>query len=493
MYLIETLYLFSTATLALYGLNSLFHTWLYWQYKKQTPDQTMIGETLSKSPMVTVQLPVYNERHVVNRLINAVANLDWPAGRLEIQILDDSTDDTQQIIAAALAKHDKTGIKLTHIRRPDRTGYKAGALQYGLNTAQGEFIAIFDADFVPPPDFLKRTIPSFIDETVGCVQTRWGHVNPDVSRLTKAQSLGIDGHFVVEQQARHNISAFLNFNGTAGIWRRHCMDDVGGWEGDTLTEDLDLSYRAQLAGWRIHYRSDVVVPAELPVQIDAFKRQQFRWAKGSLQTAFKLLGHVWQSQNPLWRKVQGTLHLTNYAVHPMMVLNLLLIMPMTFSDSLVLKLAPLFMLTAVGPPTMYWAAMQPKSLPWLTRLRRLTVLVALGTGLSVNNTRAAFEAITGIQSEFKRTPKFAVTSKGDQWQTSSYALPRNPTVWIELTLALFALSVLIYSISINMWWMVVWLILYGASYSYISYLAFLQAWQRRLARASVANLQPSEH
>ena len=446
----------------------------------------------SDYPMVTVQLPVYNERHVVTRLIAAAASLDWPADRLQIQVLDDSTDDTAQLIEATLSKVRHAPVQIEHIRRADRSGYKAGALQYGMATALGEYIAIFDADFVPPVDFLKQTIPCFTDERVGCVQTRWGHLNPEVSRLTRAQALGIDGHFMVEQQARHNLGAYLNFNGTAGVWRRRCMDAVGGWEGDTLTEDLDLSYRAQLGGWRIHYRADIVVPAELPVQIDAFKRQQFRWAKGSLQTAIKLLGRLWRASDPLWRKVLATLHLTNYAVHPMMILNLLLILPMSFSESFVLKLVPAFTLTAIGPPSMYWAALQTRSVPWPTRLRRLTALIALGTGLSVNNTRAAFEAVTGIQSEFKRTPKFAVTGKQDHWQTSTYALPRDPTAWIELGLALYALGVLIYSISINMWWMVFWLILYGAGYSYIGYLAFVQAWQMSAARTRLRNISRSE-
>ena len=394
MLILEILYLFSVALLAVYGLNSLLLTWLYRRHHNYSNNDQMPDTNLNsvrptaEKPLVTIQLPVYNERHVVERLINAAVNLNWPVERLQIQVLDDSTDDTRQIIATTLEQHQGKGVQLEHVRRTDRCGFKAGALQHGLATATGEFIAIFDADFIPPPDFLQQTIPCFdassadatkrSEAVVGCVQTRWGHVNPESSLLTEAQALGIDGHFIVEQAARAGVNAFLNFNGTAGVWRRSCMDDAGGWAGDTLTEDLDLSYRAQLCGWRIVYQPEMVVPAELPVQIDALKRQQFRWAKGSIQTALKLLSKLWWSPQPFWRKILGTLHLTNYTVHPLMVLNLMLILPMTVSDSPTLRLAPFLMLSAIGPPLMYWTAMQRKPLPLLARLGQLAMLVGVG-------------------------------------------------------------------------------------------------------------------
>jgi hypothetical protein len=302
--------------------------------------------------------------------------------------------------------------------------------------------------------------------------------------LTKTQALGIDGHFVVEQTARSAVNAFLNFNGTAGVWRRSCMEDAGGWAGDTLTEDLDLSYRAQLRGWRIVYQPEVIVPAELPVQIDGLKRQQFRWAKGSIQTALKLLGQLWWSSQPLWRKFLGTLHLTNYAVHPLMVLNLLLILPMTLSDSPMLRLAPFLTLSAIGPPLMYWTALLTRSQSLPLRLGKLAMLIALGTGLSVNNTRAVVEAILGINSEFKRTPKFAVTGSSTQWRTSAYTLPRDPTAWIELMLALYAIGLLGWSIGHGIWWLVFWLLLYAGGYGFIAYLSFVQAWQTSAARST---------
>jgi cellulose synthase/poly-beta-1,6-N-acetylglucosamine synthase-like glycosyltransferase len=492
MLVLEILYVFSVVLLAVYGLNSLLLIWLYRQHHYRSNndeipdvDHNLVPKT-SGTPLVTVQLPVYNERHVVERLIDAAVNLDWPLNRLQIQILDDSTDDTQQIIADSLERHKDKGVWLDHVRRTDRRSFKAGALQHGLATAAGEYIAIFDADFIPPSDFLQKTVPCFYskgdgtersDAEVGCVQARWGHVNAGSSLLTKTQALGIDGHFIVEQAARTGANAFLNFNGTAGVWRRSCMDDAGGWKGDTLTEDLDLSYRAQLSGWRIVYQPEMIVPAELPVQIDALKRQQFRWAKGSIQTALKLLRKLWRSSQPFWRKLLGTLHLTNYAVHPLMLLNLVLVLPMTLSSSPALRLAPFLILSAIGPPLVYWTAMQLQPLPLMTRLGRLAVLVGLGTGLSVNNTRAVAEAIFGIHSTFKRTPKFAVTDRSTEWQASPYTLPRDPTVWVELILAVFAVGLLGWSVSLGIWWLVFWLLLYVGGYSYIAYLSFVQAVQ----------------
>jgi cellulose synthase/poly-beta-1,6-N-acetylglucosamine synthase-like glycosyltransferase len=484
MPILEILYFLSASLLAVYGLNSLWLTWIYRRRQPETPG-TM---TVTDYPLVTVQLPVYNERHVVKRLIEAAINLDWPADRLQIQILDDSTDDTRQLVAATIAHCRARGVRmpLEHIHRTDRQGFKAGALQNGLVTATGEFIAIFDADFIPPSDFLRQTIPYFCREKIGCVQTRWGHVNRESSRLTQAQALGIDGHFIIEQTARHTINAFLNFNGTAGVWRRTCMLDAGGWQGDTLTEDLDLSYRAQLRGWHIVYQPEVTVPAELPVQLNAFKRQQFRWAKGSIQTARKVMKDLWRASQPTWLKLMGTLHLTNYAVHPLMLLNLLLTLPMALSHSPFLLLTPLFVSSAIGPPLLYWTAMQTKSLPWSTRLGRLALLVAVGTGLSLNNTRAVLEALLNIKSEFKRTPKFAVTGHSERWQTSTYALPRDPVAWLELALALYALGLLGWVISWGIWWLIPWLLLYTGGYSYISGLAFVQAWETRVTRVRAA-------
>jgi hypothetical protein len=302
-------------------------------------------------------------------------------------------------------------------------------------------------------------------------------MNAETSVLTRAQSLGIDGHFVIEQAARDRVGAFLNFNGTAGFWRRSCLEAAGGWQGDTLTEDLDLSYRAQLAGWRIVYQPEVIVPAELPVQVAGFKRQQFRWAKGSMQTAMKLLGRLWRSDTPVWRKLFGTFHLTNYAIHPLMVLNLVLTLPMSLSNSRWLHLAPLLMLSAVGPPVMYWAAMgqEERKVSWKVRLGRLVVLVVLGMGLSVNNSRAVLEALLGFKSAFQRTPKFAVTGRRESWYHNPYVLPQDPTLWLELVLALYAFFLIGWTVSHGNGWLVGWLALYAAGYSYMAGLALVQS------------------
>jgi len=487
----EILYLISAALLAVYGFNSLVLTWVHHRHRsdRKLPDNPV--DVSHHHPRVTVQLPVYNERHVVKRLIETVVKLDWPIDRLQIQILDDSTDDTRQIIAEAITGYQISdgAIEMAHIRRPTRDGFKAGALQDGLSTATGEFIAIFDADFIPPPDFLQKTMPPFHNPTVGCVQTRWGHINPDSSQLTQAQALGIDGHFIVEQSARKAIHALLNFNGTAGVWRRDCMDDAGGWQGDTLTEDLDLSYRAQLRGWEITYLPDVVVPAELPVQLNAFKRQQFRWAKGSIQTAIKLMKDLWQAPQPIWLKLMGIVHLTNYAVHPLMLLNLFLTLPMALSQSPILLSTAAFIASAIGPPLMYWTAMQDSTIPLGTRLGRLSMLIGLGTGLSLNNSRAVLEAIFDIQSDFQRTPKFAITCQSKTWQNSTYALPREPVVWIELILALYAWGLLVWVVLQGSWWLIPWLSMYAGGYSYVAGLAFVQTWQTRSARLRATGMQ----
>ena len=325
MIVVEILCAFSAILLGLYGLNNLILTWTYLRHRKDPlPEPAAPAEW----PQVTVQLPIYNELHTTERLLNKVAQLDYPRDRMEIQVLDDSSDETRQLAAQMVGQLQADGFDISHITRTDRTGYKAGALSFGMQTARGELIAIFDADFLPPKDFLKRMVPHFADPAVGCVQARWGHVNRDYSVFTRTQALGVDGHFLVQQAARSKSGLFLNFNGTAGMWRQSCIADAGGWQGDTLTEDLDLSFRAQLRGWRIAYLPELVVPAELPAQISAFKRQQARWAQGSMETALKLLRPLLRSQQP-WRvKLEGVLHLTGYLVHPLMLAIILLSFPM---------------------------------------------------------------------------------------------------------------------------------------------------------------------
>ncbi|MBI3733999.1 MAG: glycosyltransferase, partial [Chloroflexi bacterium] len=433
--MLEWLYLICLCLLAVYGANSAVLTLIYWFKPRQpAPGEPLASLSLRPTlgegsgvrepaawPTVTVQLPVYNERYVVERLLDAVGALDYPADRLQIQVLDDSTDETCAIIDRVTARLRARGKEVAVIRRARKTGFKGGALAAGTAEARGEFIAIFDADFLPPPGFLKQTIPHLSGARVGCVQTRWGHVNADYSLLTRLQAAGIDGHFMVEQEARNRMGWFIGFNGSAGVWRKACIESAGGWQTDTLTEDLDLSYRAQLAGWTFKFLTDVVAPAEVPAQMDAYRRQQFRWAKGSVQTARKLLPALWRAPLAPAVKLQGTLHLTGYLMHLLMVVAFVLTVPVSLVQSPVLALLPTLALTMVGPFGLYGTAVWRRSRSVLNLLGTLAMLVVLGTGMSINNARAAVEALLGINSAFRRTPKFDLRSRADQWRASRYS------------------------------------------------------------------------
>lgn len=473
MNIFEIIYPLSIVLLAVYGYHALILAW--YRLRRHKPISQIEVEAGYAWPKVTVQLPVYNERYVVKRLIEAVCQLEYPRQCLHIQVLDDSTDNTQEIVARAVTAQRAKGQDIEQVRRPERTGYKGGALEHGLKTAKGEFIAVFDADFLPPPDFLLRTLPYFAeDPRIGCVQTRWGHLNRESSWLTRAQASGVDGHFTIEQEVRSETPLFLNFNGTAGVWRRACIEDASGWQHDTLTEDLDLSYRAQLRGWRIRYLPHVIAPAELPVHINALKRQQFRWAKGSIQTARKLLGTLWRAPIP-WRvKIGGTIHLTNYLVHPLMLLNLLLTLPILYTHSPLVWLVPGFTMAALGPLLMYWLTLREQGKGIGERVANLFMLVILGMGISLNNTRAVLEALLGIESPFKRTPKFNLRGQEKAGRGADYLLPRDPTLWLEAALALYAFSLLIFVLVNGIWGLTLWLLLYAVGYGYVTYLNFQQ-------------------
>ena len=436
-------------------------------------------------PAVLVQLPIYNERYVVERLIDAAAALDYPPHRLAVQVLDDSTDDTVSIARARAAFHRARGRNVTYHHRADRAGFKAGALAEGLARStdaadspgssadkQDQLIAVFDADFVPPPDFLRRVIPAFwADARLGMLQARWEHLNPDQNLLTRAQALGADGYFLVDQVARSSAGLLMNFNGSAGVWRRACIDDAGGWQGDTLAEDLDLSYRAQLNGWRLAYCPDLAVPAELPPTIAALKNQQFRWAKGSFQVLRKLGPRLFAARMPLYRKVLGFLHLGGFFVQPLALLALLLSLPVVLMrgqtplelgwlslatlgplltglwGQLALALTPeLKLRPETSKPDKSGCASHPQSafstadfIPRLARLRCYPLLVMAGTGLALTCTKAMWEAFFGREHEFKRTPKNLPPASGRQ--EAAYALSIDWTTWGELLLALYALAV----------------------------------------------------
>jgi len=396
--------------------------------------------------MVTVQLPIYNEYYVVGRLLRAVCSLDYPRDRLEIQVLDDSTDETTELLERLCAEYRAQGFQIEHVRRGTREGYKAGALRYGLERSRGEFIAIFDADFVPRPDFLRKTLPYFADPKVGMVQTRWEHLNADYSFLTQAQALSLDGHFAMEQAVRFRAGFFINFNGTAGVWRRECILDAGNWHTDTLAEDLDLSYRAQLRGWRFVFLPDVTTPAELPVEINALKLQQYRWTKGAIEVARKLLPRIWRAQLPLRIKAEATVHLTSNIVFPFILLVAVLNVPVVIVKNTVqgydgyFTALSVFVLGAIGTFLFYLYAQRAVHWDWQRRLLLFPIFLAGSMGFAVNNTRAVIEALLGKRTEFVRTPKYHVVSRADRWHDKRY-VPRQlqPQVLVELLLGLYFL------------------------------------------------------
>jgi cellulose synthase/poly-beta-1,6-N-acetylglucosamine synthase-like glycosyltransferase len=471
---IEFLYVLCAALLSLYGINSLVLTWLYLRHRRQP---VVTRPMPAVWPQITVQLPLYNELHTVERLLRATAALDYPREWLEIQILDDSSDATRDLAERTARELRQQGVDVVHLTRAQRTGFKGGALAAGLAVAKGQFIAILDADFVPPADFLKRVLPEFSDPGVGCVQTRWGHLNREYSLLTEVQALALDGHFVVEQTARSRSGLFLNFNGSAGIWRRECIEDAGGWAGDTLTEDLDLSYRAQLRGWRIAYRPDVVVPAELPVQMSGFKQQQARWAQGSIQTALKLAGVLWSSPLGWAVKLEAVAHLTGYVAHPLILLMGLLTLPMRATHSWALGVVPWLMVAAVGPPLLYGVAQFADDAQALRRLRVLPWLVLLGTGIALSNTCAVLRAMLHVRQGFRRTPKFAIRGRGEPWASSAYAMGGDALVWGEAGLALWALVTL--AVPGVAGGNLLWVLLYAGGFGSVAGVSLLQAWERR--------------
>jgi GT2 family glycosyltransferase len=478
--IIESLYILGLLSMAIYGLNSLWLTLLYLKSKNRPTEGWSVSDAMPPWPRVTVQLPIFNERYTVERLLDAVARLDYPRDRLQVQVLDDSTDLTTPLVRQWVAKHQAQGLDIELIRRTARTGFKAGALAEGLKSATGELIAMFDADFVPAADWLRRTVIEFRDPRLGCLQTHWGHLNRNYNLLTQAQALAFDGHFVVEQVARSRNGLLLNFNGAAGVWRRAAIDDAGGWQADTLTEDLDLSFRAQLRGWRIGYLPDVIVPAELPAQMDAFKQQQFRWAKGAMQTLRKLLPRLWQADIP-WRvRLEASVHLVSYVVHPMMLMMLLLTPVVGLWAGAVQRYFPLTGLVAFGPPLLYSMAQMPDT-RLCDRLRVLPLLLLLGYGLSFNNSIAVVEGLIGRGGDFYRTPKFNLRDRDGQWADNIYTM-RNSIAWGEIALAGYTLGTMALLWPKDGWATLPWLTGYAAGYLFIAGLGLVQDWQLRHVR-----------
>ncbi len=481
---LQLLYTVCMIGLAIYGLHAL---WLSWQVLRQPHAARVEPPQPDTWPLVTVQLPIYNELYVAQRIIDACARLDYPTDRLEIQVLDDSDDLTSALVLQREASWQARGVDVKIVTRADRKGFKAGALANALPLARGELIAIFDADFLPAPDFLTNTVPYLTGPEAagrGFVQTRWSHLNHNYSTLTRSQALALDGHFVVEQQGRQRAGFFFGFNGSGGVWRRACIEDpaVGGWQADTLCEDLDLSYRAQMAGWTPCYVNELTAPAEIPPTLTAFKRQQFRWAKGSVQTLRKLGRRVWQSEEPLLKRLFGLFHLGNYLLHPLLLVLLLTALPLMLLDIDPAAPLALLSLTTIGPPLLYAIAqrrLHPRR--WLLHMLYLPVLMLLGTGIALNNSRAVWQGLRAEGGDFLRTPKFRVERAGDRWQNNVYHLGIDALFFGELALLLYALVTAGVAIYLNKWWSAPFFLLYAAGFGTMVGLSAVQGVQARLA------------
>jgi cellulose synthase/poly-beta-1,6-N-acetylglucosamine synthase-like glycosyltransferase len=468
--------------LSLYGLHRYVIVYLFLKNRNKPPQPVAAFEKL---PPITVQLPIFNELYVVERLLKSVAALDYPRELLQVQVLDDSTDETTEIAANRVVELRAAGLDIELIHRTDRTGYKAGALEAGLQSCKGEFVLILDADFVPAPDMLRKTIHYFTDPQIGMIQTRWGHLNRTYSLLTRVQAMFLDGHLLLEQTARSRSGRFFNFNGTAGLWRRSCIEDAGGWQHDTLTEDLDLSYRAQLKGWRFVFLPKLVTPAELPVDMNGFKSQQHRWTKGSIQTCIKLLPKVWKADLPLLIKFEATAHLTsNYAY--LLLFFLCILMHPSTGDSVFpawktwLVDIPIY-LSASLPAAVFYICAQRELYPkaWLKEILLLPMVLALGIGLAINNARAVIEALLGHQSEFTRTPKYGIESRTQSWKTAKYLPIKTLLPFLELAFAIYFSYLLGFACAHGQWLNAMFLLLFLVGFSYVA-LCSLAQWMPNL-------------
>jgi len=481
--------------LAAYGAHRYWLVYLYYKHKKnKTTTPAAYFEDL---PRVTVQLPIFNEQYVVDRLLDAVCKLDYPREKLDIQLLDDSTDETIEVARALVERYAALGHPVSYLHRDNRRGFKAGALEEGLKTAKGEFVAIFDADFVPPPDFLLKCIHHFTNPKIGMVQTRWTHINRNYSLLTEVEAILLDGHFVLEHSGRARSGVFFNFNGTAGMWRRIAIDEAGGWQHDTLTEDTDLSYRAQLKGWKFLYLQDVECPAELPVEMTAFKTQQARWAKGLIQVSKKILPRVLISDVPRSVKIEAWYHLTANLSYPLMIVLSVLLLPamvirfyqgwfqMVYID------LPLFMASTFSISSFYLVSQKelfPKT--WLRTFLYLPFLMALGIGLTITNTRAVLEALAGKQTAFARTPKYRVESKKDKVAAAKYRKRLGWVPWLELLVGTYFALTVYYAIDNENYITVPFLLLFVIGYWCTGLMSLLQGRFAGVTVSSEAHSKP---
>jgi cellulose synthase/poly-beta-1,6-N-acetylglucosamine synthase-like glycosyltransferase len=482
--------------LAFYGVHRYTMCYLYFKYKKNyDPNPPRRFEEL---PRVTIQLPIFNEQFVIDRLIEAVCAMEYPQDKLEIQVLDDSTDETQEVAAGIVARYVALGHPIAYIHRTNRHGYKAGALDAGLKVAKGEYVAIFDADFVPPPDWLMKVIHHFAEPEIGMVQTRWSHMNRNYSMLTQIEAILLDGHFIIEHGARERSGDYFNFNGTAGMWRIKAISDGGGWQHDTLTEDTDLSYRSQLAGWKFKYLPEVECASELPIEMTAFKTQQARWAKGLIQTSIKVLPMMFKSKVPRRIKVEAVYHLTANLSYPLMIVMSVLLLPAMICRfyqgwfQMLLIDVPLFTASTASIAVFYLMAERelfPKT--WWKTIFYLPFLMALGIGLTVTNTKAVMEALFGIKSAFVRTPKYRVAKKGEKSQASKYRKRLKLTPWIELLIGCYFFAAILYTFSNQNYFTAPFLILFVIGYWYTGLMSLLQGRFERWRSGAGANTDES--
>ena len=481
-YLIWTIcYLSVLVGLSAYGVHRYFIIYLFLKHRKRP---TLPKAKFDQLPKVTVQLPIFNEVYVVERLLKSVSEIDYPRELLQIQVLDDSTDDTRDLTRRCVDELQGRGLDVELIHRVDRTGFKAGALETGLATATGEFICILDADFVPQPDLLEKTIQHFTDPNVGMIQTRWGHLNRRYSLLTRVQAMFLDGHLLLEQTARSRSGRFFNFNGTAGLWRRSCIEEAGGWQHDTLTEDLDLSYRAQLAGWRFIFLPDVITPAELPVDMNGFKSQQHRWTKGSVQTCKKLLPTIWRSDLPFPLKLEATAHLTSNFAYLLLACLCVLLHPAIGGPQtgwlrMLLVDVPIFLTASLSVGAFYICAqreLHPRT--WMKEILFLPALLALGVGLSLNNARAVLEAVFNHQSDFARTPKYGIERKKQPWRNAKYMPLKSLLPLVEMGFALYFTYFIWFAIQHGQFLSVPFLAMFQLGFLYVSVSSLSHWWPR---------------
>ncbi len=479
-FVVVTAYFAILAILSFYGLHRYIMVCLFQKYRKNVAVPKARFEEL---PRVTVQVPSYNEMYVIERVIDAVCSFDYPTDRLDIQVLDDSTDETQRIARNAVERWSSLGLDIHYIHRDDRSGFKAGALENGMRTAKGEFFAIFDADFVPDPDFLQKAVHYFTDPRVGVVQARWEHLNRDYSFLTRTQAMFLDGHFMLESFTRFLSGRFFNFNGTAGMLRRRTIEEAGGWEHDTLTEDLDLSYRAQLRGWRFIFLPDLPVLAELPVELTSFKAQQCRWAKGAMQTCKKVLPRLLGSDYPAGEKLEAWYHLTGNVSYPLMVLLSLILFPALiirfnqgWFELLTIDL-PLFVLSFTSVSSFYIVAQKALHKDWYKRILYLPGLMAVGIGMTICGSKAVLEGAFGVQTPFVRTPKYSVEGNKGEWKTKKYRGRVGLLTLVEITFGAYFTAVLLYAWDLGIYGVIPFILLFQFGYLYMGLWSLVQGFK----------------